>query len=58
MANEDEVARLKKELKEMADEFRKYRDKTKEALKAKPRGDVEGQAVYFGCEPCISWTDI
>jgi hypothetical protein len=54
MAKEDEVARLKKELKEMAEEFRKYRDKTKK----QPQSDVEGQSTEIRCDPCVTWTMI
>ncbi len=58
MAGAKDVAKLKKELKEMASEFRKFRAKAKVAMKKQSKADVQGQIVIFGCGPCISWTAI
>jgi len=58
MATAKDVARLKKQLKKVTAEFKKFRRKAAPVMKKARRGDVEGQAVYGGCEPCIAWTDI
>ncbi len=55
-----DVAKLKKELKEMASAFRKFRVKAKVAMKKQAKADVEGQTtVPAPCgNYCIAWTSI
>ncbi|MCX5704564.1 MAG: hypothetical protein NTZ92_00605 [Candidatus Omnitrophica bacterium] len=58
MASAKDVACLKRELKKISTEFKKFRRKAAPMMKKAARGGVEGQEVHGGCSPCIAWTDI
>jgi hypothetical protein len=58
MATAKEVACLKKKLKKVSSEFKKFRRKAAPAMKKAARCGVQGQEVQGSCKPCIAWTDI
>ncbi len=57
MANEKEVEQLKKELKDMSAEFRKFQDNVKRNMEAPSESRTEGCSWHIKCG-CIAWTKI